>query len=361
MQLSLKVTDTFDQLTSNKRVRVFILDDSILSRPRTKKAELLAKVFDHTGNRFVKGFTMLTLGWSDGYSFVPVDFAMLSSANEQNRFNEAKDTIDKRTNGAKRRAEAVLSKPENVLRLIKNALHTGIAADYVLMDSWFTTEPMITAILEQGLHSIGMLKELKQRYTVHGQAMTLSELRATLPSNSKSEIIGSCCVRTKKGIPVKIVFVKNRNNKREWLAILSTDISLEDCEIVRIYGMRWSIEVFFKSAKSLLKLGSEFQGRSYDMLIAHTTIVFTRYILLEWERRNHQDSRSYGEIFYLFCDDIQDTDYETAIRQLMLFFTKMLETVSREISQVILCQVMHWIATQPAYIRTLMPNLGCEI
>jgi hypothetical protein len=62
--------------------------------------------------------------------------------------------------------------------------------------------------------------------------------------------------------------------------------------------MRWSIEVFFKSAKSLLKLGSEFQGRSYDMLIAHTTIVFTRYILLEWERRHNQDSRSYGELFY---------------------------------------------------------------
>jgi hypothetical protein len=46
LQLSFKVTDAFDHLTSDKRVRVFILDDSILSRPRTKKAELLARVFD---------------------------------------------------------------------------------------------------------------------------------------------------------------------------------------------------------------------------------------------------------------------------------------------------------------------------
>ena len=30
---------------------------------------------------------MLTLGWSDGYSFVPVDFAMLSSVKAQNRLN----------------------------------------------------------------------------------------------------------------------------------------------------------------------------------------------------------------------------------------------------------------------------------
>ena len=67
MQLSIKIVDAFDKLTSDKRIRVFILDDSILSRPRTKKAELLARVFDHTGNRFVKGFTMLTLGWFDGF------------------------------------------------------------------------------------------------------------------------------------------------------------------------------------------------------------------------------------------------------------------------------------------------------
>lgn len=361
LQLSMRATDTFDHLTSDKRVRVFILDDSILSRPRTKKAELLARVFDHTGQRFVKGFTMLTLGWSDGYSFVPVDFAMLSSAKAQNRLNDASATIDKRTNGSKRRAEAIIEKPKNVIRLIENALITGITADYVLMDSWFTTEPMIKAILEKGLHAIGMVKQLKQRYSFNGQSMSLTDLRATLPATNRSEIIGSRCVKTKHGIPVKIVFVQNRNNKREWLAILSTDIALEDTEIVRIYGMRWSIEVFFKSAKSLLKLGSEFQGRSYDMLIAHTTIVFTRYILLEWERRHNQDSRSYGELFYLLCDEIQDIDYETAIRQLMYFFTKVLGNLSKEFFQAISCQVMHWIAAQPAYIRALMPDLCCEI
>jgi len=360
LRLSLKVTDTFDHLTSDKRVRVFILDDSILSRPRTKKAELLARIFDHASHRFVKGFTMLTLGWSDGYSFVPIDFAMLSSANAQNRLNDATDSIDKRTNGAKRRAEAIIEKPKNVLQLIQNALDIGITADYVLMDSWFTNEPMITGILEKGLHSIGMVKQLKQRYNFNGQVMSLADLRATLPATNRGELIGSRCVKTKQGIPVKIVFIQNRNNKREWLAILTTDISLDDSEIVRIYGMRWSIEVFFKSAKSLLKLGSEFQGRNYDMLIAHTTIVFTRYILLEWERRHNQDLRSYGELFYLYCDEIQDIDYETAIRQLMFFFTEMLGKISKELSEAISCQVRHWIAAQPAHIRALLANFCCE-
>lgn len=53
------------------------------------------------------------------------------------------------------------------------------------------------------------------------------------------------------------------------------------------------------------------------MLIPHTTIVFSRYILLERERCHNQDSRSFGEPFFLLCEEIQGLDYETALRQLM--------------------------------------------
>ena len=62
---------------------------------------------------------------------------------------------------------------------------------------------------------------------------------------------------------------------------LSTDITLGDEEIVRIYGKRiWNIEVFFKMTKSFLRLAKEFQCRSYDSMVAHTTIVCVRYIML---------------------------------------------------------------------------------
>jgi hypothetical protein len=70
--------------------------------------------------------------------------------------------------------------------------------------------------------------------------------------------------------------------------------------------MRWSIEPFHKVIKSLLKLGKEFEGRSYDMMISHTTIVFSRYLVLEWERRENNDDRTCGGLFFLFCDEIKD-------------------------------------------------------
>lgn len=93
------------------------------------------------------------------------------------------------------------------------------------------------------------------------------------------------------------LYIQNRNRKSEWLAILSTDCTLSEQEIVRIYGMRWDIEVFFKTTKSLLRLQKEFQGMSYDLLISHTAIVFSKYIVLSWQNRCHNNQRPLGVSF----------------------------------------------------------------
>lgn len=355
-----KITTTFTKLTSPNRVKVFVLDDSIVTRNRSQSVELLAKVYDHVFHRYQKGFTMLTLGWSDGYSFLPVDFAMLSSSTESNCLVKASSTIDKRTNGYKRRKEAILKKPEVAIKLIQNALNHGISAQYVLMDTWFTNEPMIKNILNEGLDVIGMVKQLKQKYLYNGHECTLKELRTLLPKNVKGDILGDVIVQTKAGISVKLVFVKNRNNKREWLAILSSDLSLDSQEIVRIYGNRWSIEVFFKSIKSFMKLGTEFQGRSYDMMISHTTIVYCRYILLEWLKRQENDPKTFGELFLMYCDDIQDMELSTALQSLMGLFVEHLNQSDCLESEIIKNQLRQWIDSQALFIKALFKDLSWE-
>jgi len=356
-----RVIATFESLTSAQRTRVLILDDSVYPRNRSKKTELLAWIFDHSKGHCVKGSNMLTLGWSDGYSFVPVDFSLLSSSSDHNRLVGIREDIDKRTVGYKRRLEALKTKPEVSTVLIDNALGAGITADYLLMDSWFTNEPMLKAMKKRGLDVIGMVKDNKQRYTFDNRILTLKELYSMLPVKRKgSEIIGSAVVRTKQGIPARLVFVQNRNNRSEWLAVLSTDTTLPDDEIIRIYGIRWSIEVFFKSAKSLLKLGKEFHCNNYDSQVAHTTIVFTRYLLLEWERRHHQDQRTFGGIFFMFCDEIRDMDLKTALLQLMEFFSRLKSIIPCAKESGIIRQVLDWFNSQPSYIKALMPNFCCE-
>lgn len=357
--LAVKVTSVFDRLTRPERIKVLVLDDSVIKRNRSKNVELLAKVYDHVEHRFQKGFTLLTLGWSDGYSFIPVGFNLLSSASQSNRYQEISETVDHRSNGYKARKESMMSKTDAAILLVKKALSAGITADYILMDTWFTTEPMIQKLLEEGIDVIGMVKQLKQRYIYKGKSYTLPELQKFVRFEGAKNIFGSLCVTTKNGIPVKIVFVRNRNKKSECLYLLSTDQSLSDSEIVRTYGNRWSIECFFKASKSYMKLGTEFQSRSYDAMVSHTTIVFTGYILLEWIRRNENDQRTYGELFFMFCDEIQDMDLTSALQGLMSLFTDIV-TIVPAITEILKSKVNDWMCSQPAFIQALFSDLSWE-
>ena len=73
-------------------------------------------------------------------------------------------------------------------------------------------------------------------------------------------------------------FVRNRNNRKDWIALISTDVTLSEEEIIRIYGKRWKIEVFFKTCKSMLNLGRECHSTSYDALTAHSCCICKVYV-----------------------------------------------------------------------------------
>ncbi len=130
--LSASATKKVDDLTNRERPKVLIVDDSMFDRNRSKKVELLARCKDHSSltKRFYKGFRMLTLGWSDGCTFMPLDFALLSSTTSQ--INGISTDIDKRCSGYKRRLEALQSAPELLPSMVKQALAAGVTAHYVL-------------------------------------------------------------------------------------------------------------------------------------------------------------------------------------------------------------------------------------
>lgn len=349
------------KLTNHDRPKVLVLDDSSYDRNRSKSVELLARCFDHASQkmRFYKGFRMLTLGWSDGATFLPLDFSLLSS--KTSYINGISSKIDKRSSGYKRRLEALQTAPEQIPNMIKRAMNTGIDASYVLMDTWFTQQPLIKNIKEQGLDVIGMVKNLKQRYLVDGERLSLKDLyRLAAPIKGKKGLLRSIHTTQANGVPVKVVFVRNRNKKSEWLAILSTDCTLSDQEIIRIYGMRWDIEVFFKTTKSLLKLQKEFQGRSYDSLISHTTIVFARYIVLSWQNRCSTDQRTLGGMFYELCDEINDLDWAVALQQLIELLEDTFNESNKRIQKLIKSQLHQWIAGLPNYIKAYLPISVCE-
>ena len=125
-------------------------------------------------------------------------------------------------------------------------------------------------------------------------------------------------------IPAKVVYVRNRNKRKEYLCLISTNITLSEEEIIRIYGKRWDIEVFFKVCKSYLKLSKECRSMSYDAMTAHTAVVFTRYMMLSLENRESNDNRSLGELFLYFSDEMSDITCIQAFQMLLQMFRAIL-------------------------------------
>lgn len=330
----------FDVLTSEEREKVLIFDDSTYDRSRSKVVELLAWIYDHNRGCSLKGFKLLTLGWSDGNSFLPLDFVLCSSAEAGKRLQGIRKELDKRTCGYKRRLEAMAKSTSHLEPMVKRVLKMGIGADYILMDSWFCF-PALLARLGKHLPVICMAKDMPKIFYRHkGQWVRLSRLYSLLRKRpGKAKILTSVVTETKKGQKVKIVFVRNRHKKRQWLAILSTRVDLPDEEIVRIYGKRWDIEVFFKMMKHYLNLEREAQLRDYDGMIGHITIAMSRYIFLAFEQRGHDDPRTLGTLFFACSDEMKDLSMVEALQRLLSFAMDKIRTAGTVAEDVILALV----------------------
>ena len=80
---------------------------------------------------------MLTLGWSDGSTFLPVNSVLLSTENRKNRINEATEVDKKDCRLQTKKAVHGKRNPCAMLTLLDIAKKAAIPAKYVLFDSWF--------------------------------------------------------------------------------------------------------------------------------------------------------------------------------------------------------------------------------
>ena len=249
------INEFMKPLTSDDRKDVFIIDDSLFDRSRSKKTELLAKVFDHCSMKYKRGYRMLTLGWSDGNSFVPVNHCLLSAADDKNLLCEA-ECYDGRSLAGKRRSQSRRKATDVMVELIHSARKAGITAKYVVFDCWFSSPKTIQSLKkEEDMDVIAMVKKSsKIKYGYQGENLNIKEIYShNKKRRGRSRYLLSVDITVGEDqIPAKIVCVRNKSKRKDWLALISTDINLSEEEIIRVYGKRWDIEVFFKSCKSYL-------------------------------------------------------------------------------------------------------------
>jgi len=325
--LSKAVVDTIEPLTDENRINAFVVDDSLFERTSCKKTELGSKVFDHTSKRYRQGFRLMTVGWTDGNTFLPINSCLLASSKEKNLIGP-KEHYDGRSLAAKRRKLAQMKGTEAMIELLKTAQRTGHQADYVLFDTWFSNPAQLIAVKDLGLDSIAMIKKSSRIYYEYdGKPLSINKIFGICKKRrgrSKYLLSVNVMVGKDKKLPAKIVCVRNKKKKKDWIAFISTDPSLSEEEIIRIYGKRWKIEVFFKTCKSYLNLIGECHSLSYDALTAHVAIVFTRYLMIALEQRCNEDDRTLGEIFFFFTDELADITFGESLQ---IILTAMLESI----------------------------------
>ena len=298
--LALKVIAHSDDTPLKEKV--LIADDSI-SAKTGKDIELISYHYDHKARRSILGNCYLQLGYHNGINFYPVDVALISSSN---RANARLRAIDKRTCGWKRRKEALEKKTTALLQLVDRAWHAGIDASFVLFDSWFAHDAIISSVCSTGYGVICRLKRSHAKYEHQGHKYTLKQLWQRVAKKqtrwlSQHGVKGVCLnVSLPKTGAVRLLFVSD--GRKDWQALLCTDLEMDASQILCYYARRWSIEMFFKDAKQMLYMAKE-QSNTFDALVACHSLVMIRYLLLVYILGKRMLSGSVGPLFRQLADD----------------------------------------------------------
>lgn len=349
-------------LTDDKDNRYALLvDDTPL--PKCGKAmELVSKYFNHVTMGYEFGYRVLTLAWTDGATTIPVRYSLLASSYDEKVRGIIRDDLDGRSLSARIRKLARTSMNDLTVRFACEAVKAGIPASIIAFDSWFATPKTILRLMkEAGLTVIARLKtNSKQYYEYDGKMINIKALY-TMSKKRRGKSVWKLSVNVNllvkeknkiiERIPVKLVYLPNRANTKEWICLLSTDTEMDENEIIRQYGKRWNIEVMFKCSKQYLNFGKDFQAPSFEAQNAQIAIAFTRYMLIAIEQRESEDYRSCGELFMLFYQELQDITFIKALALIVELFkdgmTKLLGVTEAQIQSV----VDYVVSALPGYLQ----------
>lgn len=275
--------------------RCLVVDDTLL--PKTGcLMEGISRLWDHVSMRYVLGFRLLVLGYFDGSSFLPVSFSMHreKGKNQSTPYGlKPKEYAaqyhrkrNEQTPAATRVREMDSDKITAAIRMIRQACKV-LEVDYLLMDSWFTCEKMLCCAKKLQIKLIGMMKMGNAKYDYQGGQYTASELlRRLKKQHRRCRKLSSRYIEVSvsfKGHPVKLFF-SCFSRKGNWQLVLSTDLTTGYLQTMRIYQIRWSIEVFNKEAKQYLAMGKS-QAEDASAQFADITISMIQYILLTLRKR----------------------------------------------------------------------------
>jgi hypothetical protein len=300
---SLKILSLLHKIQDSKAIKVLILDDSVEDKAGKNIEGSCDSLYSNKEKRKIRGINMVSLNFSDGFSNFMLDFAIVVNKYARVAIEDFSNKVDHRSNAHKRRLEMTKGKLQIAIDMIKRAVDSGIYADYLLVDSWYSKPVFIQEMNILGLRVISRMANNNKIWNFMGKEKTLEviynkfkESKTAKPGTYGKKIkftYFSVTVEHKTAGKLKIVFIKT---KEKLIPIVSTDLTINDEEIIETYKRRWDIEQGYKELREHFGFGKE-ENRIYEALIARITLSFFTYNIVSYINRISNEPKTIGGLF----------------------------------------------------------------
>ncbi len=295
-----------------------IFDDT--SKVKTgKKTQNSSWFHDHSNNTHFKGFQNITAAFSNGRTAIPIDFEF--KIGKKRTKHSRTEKYLKGTHAHQRVRFAKKKKTEIVMQMINRASQRNFKFKYILWDSWFNNSEVYSFIFSKiapkGIVLISMLKRGNTKYKYGQRFLTVKELYRVVGKWNRDKKSGIKF----KSIEVELIdpssnrLIKNRStigkikicffkypNVRNWKCLLSTDLDLEEMDILKVYLRRWSIECIFKEIKQYFGY-SQSKSSNYIAMISDLTIRYSFYIMFCYKKEK-QNNKPIGQLLTEFYQEL---------------------------------------------------------
>ncbi len=300
---SLKILSLLHKIQDSKAIKVFIIDDTVEDKVGKNIEGSCDSIYSNKEKRKVRGLNVVSLNYSDGFSNFMLDFAIAMNKYARVAIEDFTNKVDHRSNAHKRRLETMKGKSQIAIDMVKRAVESGIYADYLLVDSWYSKPVFLKEMNTLGLKVISRMANNNKIWNFLGKEKSLEaiynkfkETKTAKPGKYGKKIkftYFSVVVEHKNAGKLKIVFIKT---KEKLIPIVSTDLEINDEEIIEIYKRRWDIEQGYKELREHFGFGKE-ENRIYEALIARITLSMFTYNIVSYINRISNEPKTIGGLF----------------------------------------------------------------
>lgn len=300
---TMKILKQLHKVQDASAIKVFIIDDTVEGKTGKYVEGSRDALWSNKEKRKIRGINVVSLNYSDGYSNFMLDFAIAMGNYAKVAFEAFTKELDVRTTAYKRRLEIMHGKQQLAIDMVKRALKSGIYADYLLVDSWYSKPVFIKEMNELGLKVISRIANNNKIWNFVSKEKTLNAIYEKYKAIKKAKAgtygkkikftYFSVKVEHKNAGMIKIVFIKT---KEQLIPIASTDLEISDEEIIETYKRRWDIEQGYKELREHFGFGKE-ENRIYEALIARISLSFFAYNIVSYINRMHHEPKTIGGLF----------------------------------------------------------------